>query len=75
MKKLTMNEEPNIRRPYASRNHYDRFLPIPNSNAGGTHEQTFCLGKIAGSLEMQKTTYMRSTIKRSAAATAKYAKN
>jgi len=41
MKGLTMNEEPNIGRPYASRNRYDEFLPIPNTNAGGTHEQCF----------------------------------
>jgi hypothetical protein len=41
MKGLTMNEEPNIGRPYASRTHYDGFLPIPDSNTSGTHEQSF----------------------------------
>ena len=75
MKGLTVNEEPDVCRPYASRNHYDGFLPIPNSNAGGAIEQKVCLRKIAASPEMQNTTYMRSTIKRSAAATARYAKN
>jgi hypothetical protein len=38
---LTMYKEPNIGRPYASRNRYDGFLPIPNSNAGEGHEQIF----------------------------------
>ena len=47
MKGLTMNEEPNVCCPYASRDHYDGSLPIPNSNAGGAHERSF--GKIAAS--------------------------
>jgi hypothetical protein len=41
MKGLTMNEESNVGHPYASRNHHDGFLPIPNSNAGGAIEQIF----------------------------------
>ena len=75
MKGLTMNEEPDVCRPYTSRNYYNGFFPIPNSYAGGVIEQKFCLRKIAASPEMQKTTYMRSTIKRSATATARYAKD
>jgi hypothetical protein len=39
MKGLTMDEEPNVGRPYTSRNHYDGFLPIPNGNAGEAIKQ------------------------------------
>ena len=34
---LTLNEGPKVGNPYASRDHYDRFLPLPNSNADGAH--------------------------------------
>jgi hypothetical protein len=44
MKGLTINEEPEIGRPYSSRNCYDGFLPIPNSNAGGAHKRIFGSG-------------------------------
>jgi hypothetical protein len=35
-KMLTVNEEPNVGQPYASRHRYDVPVPIPNGDAGGS---------------------------------------
>ena len=40
MKGLTLNEEPNVGHPHASRDCYDELVPIPNGDAGD------CLGKV-----------------------------
>ena len=39
MRGLTLNHEPNIDHPYASRNRYHEPLPLPYGDAGGTHER------------------------------------
>ena len=39
MRGLTLNHEPNIGRPYASRDRYHEPLPVPYGDAGGSHEQ------------------------------------
>ena len=39
MRGLTLNHEPNIGHPYASRNRCDGPLPVLYDDAGGTHEQ------------------------------------
>jgi len=39
MRGPTLNHEPNIGRPYASRDRYHELLPVPYGDAGGTHEQ------------------------------------
>ena len=39
MKGLTLNKEPNVCQPYASRDRYDELVPIPNCDAGDVHEQ------------------------------------
>jgi hypothetical protein len=39
MEELTLNEEPNIGHPYASRDRYDEPLPIPYGDADGTYGQ------------------------------------
>jgi len=39
MRGPTLNHEPNIGRPYASRDRYHELLPVPYGDAGGTKEQ------------------------------------
>jgi len=34
MKGLTLNEEPNVGHPHASRDCYDELVPVPNGDAG-----------------------------------------
>jgi hypothetical protein len=70
MKGLTLNEEPNIDHPYASRDCYDESLPVPYGNTDSTHERW-----TAASQECKGRTYMRCTIKSDAAARVKYPKN
>jgi len=53
MKGRTLNHEPNIGHPYASRDHYHEPLPVPYGDAGGTHEQLtaalpYCRGRTCG---------------------------
>jgi len=53
MKGLTLNEEPNISHPYASRDRHHEPLPVPYGDAGGTHEQLTvaspdCRGRTCG---------------------------
>ena len=59
MKGLTLNEEPNIGHPYASRDRYHEPLPVPYGDAGGTHEQLTaaspnCRGRTCGAQSRAK---------------------
>jgi len=73
MKILTLNEGPKVGHPYANRDRYNRLVPVPNGNAGGAHERMLmALGEDGRISRAQKRTYMRSMIKREAAAMAMY---
>jgi hypothetical protein len=37
--RLTLNKEPNVGHPYASRDRYDELLPVPNGDADDAHER------------------------------------
>jgi len=66
-----LNEEYNVGSQYTSYNHYNDLHLVPNGEAGGARE-SLIREKIIGS---DYRTYMRSTIKREAAAIARYPKN
>jgi hypothetical protein len=52
-KGLTVNGEPNVCQPYASRDHHDELVPIPNGNADDVHERLTREGShIASNVEL-----------------------
>jgi hypothetical protein len=69
-KGLTLNLGYNVGHPYASCYRYDDLLLAPYCDTSGAHERLIP-EKIPGS---RNRTYTRSTIKREAAATARYPK-
>jgi len=48
-----VNGEPNVCQPYASRDHHDELVPIPNGNADDVHERLTREGShIASNVEL-----------------------
>jgi hypothetical protein len=39
VKILTVNEKSKVSHPYASRDHYNQLVPVPDGNASSAHEQ------------------------------------
>jgi hypothetical protein len=46
MKRLTLELKPKVYHPYASRDRYDQFFPVPDGNASSAHDERMTMPRV-----------------------------